>query len=56
MNFLVTFATEHTPFYTNWFDTQNHFNDSLGMVVYDLVNHSYTDDGQNWLPIIEDHL
>jgi hypothetical protein len=56
MKYLVTFAKEHTPFYTNWFDGENHFDNSLGMVVYNLFNHTYTIDGHNWLPIIEDNL
>jgi len=56
MNYLVTFATEHSPFFTNFFDAENHLDDSLGMVVYNLLDHTYTSDGQNWLPIIEDHL
>ena len=47
---------EHKPFLTEWFDSENHFNPEIGMIVYDLVEKKYTSDGKEWHEIEEDHL
>lgn len=44
----------YPPFYTKWFDKENHFVD--GMLVIDLFIGSYTTDGENWHTIQMDHL
>lgn len=44
------------PFYTEWFNPENHFNKEAGMIVFDLLNHIYTTDGKIWNPIPKDHL
>jgi hypothetical protein len=61
MHYLVTFTkldngTEHTPFFTNWFQVENHFDERLGMVVYDLINFVYMDKDMEWKRIETDHL
>lgn len=55
MRYLVI-SNGNDPFYTNWFDAENHFNKEIEMVVFDLVHHIYTADGKIWEPIKEDHL
>lgn len=52
MNYLIT--GNFQPFFTNWFDKENHYRD--GMIVYDLINFKYTEDGDNWIAIPVDHL
>lgn len=42
--------------FTDWFDSENHFNASVGMVVYDLYEELYTIDGVTWHTIERDHL
>lgn len=44
------------PAYTKWFDAENNFNADVNMVVFDLFNHQYTDDGKTWKDISFDHL
>ena len=53
MKYLI-YKPEHEPFYTNWFDAENNF--AEGMVVFDLINNSYTSDGIVWREIESDHL
>lgn len=53
MQYLIT-SKDHEPFITKWFESENHF--TVGMIVYDLINHCYTTDGINWVPIEIDHL
>lgn len=53
--YLITTEVE-PPFLTHWFDAENNFNPSIGMVVYDLHTRMYTTDGWTWLDIQEDHL
>jgi len=55
MRYLIT-TKESQPFLTDWFDSENHFNKEVEMIVYDLVKHQFTIDGVNWLPIEIDHL
>lgn len=52
MHYLIYY--NGTPFYTNWFTVENNYVD--GMVVFDLLNHEYTNDGKEWKEITEDHL
>jgi hypothetical protein len=42
------------PFLTDWFDAQNTYCE--GDTVIDINNHTYTNDGIAWKPIIIDHL
>lgn len=51
--FLILFKNKEA-FYTNYFDVENHFSED--MVVFDLHNHVFMNDGKNWEPIEEDHL
>jgi len=53
--YLITTSIQE-PFYTNYFDAENHFNSELDMVVFDLRNHTYTTNGIIWQEIKEDHL
>jgi len=54
--YLIT-TTDGEPFLTNNYSHDNHikmvfrFNIEAGMVVYDLVNEKYTNDGTQWQPI-----
>lgn len=54
--YLVINKDGHNPFYTDYFDPENHFNPEAGMTVVDLVNHTYTINGIVWLDIPDDHL
>lgn len=53
MRYLVTMKDD-TPFYTEWFDAENNYVE--GMVVYDLDNDKYTEDGTTWQEITYDQL
>ena len=55
MRYLIT-TNNNTPFFTEWFDVENHFNKDVDMAVYDLSENRYTTDGVNWNRIMEDHL
>ena len=55
MRYLVT-AKDHKPFFTSYYTSENCFIPEAGMVVYDLVNRIYTEDGENWQDIDIDHL
>jgi len=56
MRYLITYHNGETPFLTNYFDPENHWNDKLDMVVYDLATNQYMEDGWRWKIIEEDHL
>ena len=56
MRYLVTTKTGDKPFLTNWFDEENNFNISVGMIVYDLAEGLYMEDGEEWQEIEEDSL
>lgn len=56
MNRYLVTTENYTPFFTDWFEAENHFNKDYGMVVYDLSERKYTTDGTNWHPIQIDHL
>jgi hypothetical protein len=53
--YLVT-ADNIEPFYTNWYDYENHYNDEMNMIVYDIHNHLYTLNGLDWIPLEKDNL
>lgn len=55
MRYLIT-TKDTKPFLTHWFQSENNFNIDLDMVVYDLVENKYTDDGETWNDIDIDHL
>jgi hypothetical protein len=55
MRYLITTAGGE-PFLTEWFDAENNFTESVGMVVYDLCTFKYTTDGRTWKDINEDNL
>lgn len=55
MRYLVT-TKNKSPFFTNWFEPENHFNPDVEMVVYDLVELKFTTDGKTWEDIEIDHL
>ena len=55
MRYLIT-TNDQTPYLTDWFDAENHFNAEVGMVVYDLAKGIYTTNGEKWEQIEEDHL
>jgi hypothetical protein len=55
MRYLVT-TNSTSPFLTDWFDAENHFNSEIEMVVYDLSECKFTSDGKTWNRIEIDHL
>lgn len=55
MRYLVT-SNINEPFFTDWFQPENHWRDDCLMVIYDLQDGVYTDDGRNWWPIEKDSL
>ena len=55
MRYLIT-TKFYEPFFTKWFEPENHFNIELGMIVYDLINCLFTTDGYQWDKIEIDHL
>ena len=55
MRYLIT-TRDLPPFYSAYFDAENHFNADAGMVVFDLHNDTYTTDGENWPSINIDRL
>lgn len=55
MRYLIT-SQFFEPFYSQWFEPNNHFNPYVDMVVYDLLEQKYTTDGVTWLEIKKDHL
>ncbi len=53
--YLITTSIK-PPFLTNWFDSENHFNPQINMIVYDLAKCMFTTDGVNWVQLDIDHL
>lgn len=45
MRYLVT-TNCYEPFFTEWFDPENHFNKDAEMVVFDLQEKKYTTNGK----------
>jgi hypothetical protein len=56
MRYLITTKEVNSPFLTDWFDAENHFNPDEEMVVYDLCNNEFTTDGKTWHKLDVDHL
>jgi hypothetical protein len=56
MRYLITTQCAHPPFFTAWFQAENHFREDLGMIVYDFHENLYTKDGKTWEEIEVDHL
>ena len=56
MRYLITTKEVITPFLTDWFEPENHFNPDIEMIAYDLVESKFTTDGKNWHDITIDHL
>lgn len=54
MRYLIT-RPNAKPFLSNWFDSVNHFDADLGMIVFDLASNTYTTNGKEWHDIKEDH-
>jgi len=55
MRYLII-ATGFEPAFTEWFESENHFNAELDMIVIDLAKGLYTKDGESWKEIEHDHL
>lgn len=55
MRYLIT-TKDAMPFLTKWFQAENHFNEGLEMIVYDLFECKYTTDGKTWNDIEVDTL
>ncbi|MBP8994846.1 MAG: hypothetical protein KBG30_13700 [Bacteroidales bacterium] len=55
MRYLIT-TKDAMPFLTKWFQAENHFNEELEMIVYDLFECKYTTDGKTWNDIEVDTL
>ena len=53
MRYLITHP-EHQPFFSQWFEYNNHYIE--GMIIYDLMDKSYSKDGIIWIGIEIDHL
>lgn len=52
MNYLI--LHEGNAFYTNYYDKENNYVE--GMIVFNLLSHTYTLDGDLWRDIDEDSL
>jgi hypothetical protein len=55
MNYLIVTNT-YEPFYTNWFIAENNWIEGCEMVVFNLMNHTYTTNGKDWHKTTQDHL
>ena len=53
--YLIT-GDNFTPFFSDYFNYENHYNSELNMIVYDLQKNIYSIDGVHWLNIESDHL
>jgi len=54
--FLITTLDGEEPFFTDYFNAENHFNPDIGMTIYNLIAGTYTTDGTTWTEIECDHL
>jgi len=54
--YLVTTKNTFMPFLTFTYDKENHWQDNIGMTVYDLFQRKYTENGKQWKNIDVDHL
>ncbi len=55
MRYLVI-TKSNPPFFTEWFEAENHFNKEEEMQVIDLHRYEFTKDGVKWENIPIDHL
>ena len=55
MRYLIT-GVGFTPFFSERFDSENHFNSDLKMIVFDFKEKKYTNDGLTWIFLEFDHL
>lgn len=53
--YLIT-GDNFAPFYSDYFNYENHYNSELNMIIYDLQYDRYSTDGVHWLNIASDHL
>lgn len=56
MRYLITTKEVKSPFLTEFFEPENHFNQDVEMIVYDLLECTFTTDGKTWHDIEIDHL
>jgi hypothetical protein len=56
MRYLITTKEVITPFLTDWFEPENHFNPDIEMIAYDLLQCKFTTDGKVWYDIGVNHL
>ena len=56
MRYLIITKEVASPFLTEWFEPENHFNPDIEMIVYDLVEFKFTTDGKVWRNIKVDQL
>lgn len=56
MTYLITTKEVASPFLTDFFDPENHFNPDVEMIVYDLIQCKFTTDGEVWHDIKVDQL
>lgn len=56
MRYLITTNNTYAPFFTKWFEPEDYFNEDLEMVVFDLEQNKFTNDGETWHDIEVDHL
>ena len=54
MRYLIIYR-DHTAFYADWYDYENHYSDEIICVV-DRANDKIAFDGKTWEDIEEDHL
>lgn len=52
----IIISTCQDPFYTEWFEPENHLKPEHDMVVIDLFNQLFTKDGKEWHVMEEDSL
>lgn len=53
--YLIT-GNNFKPFYSDYFNTETHFNYEINMIVYDLVLNRFTENGKTWECIEIDYL
>ena len=54
MNYLIV-TKDNNPFYTQWYEFENHYSDNI-LVVFDILGWKHTYDGINWVKTTSDHL
>jgi hypothetical protein len=55
MRYLIT-TNQTQPFLTMYFNAENHFQENIKMVVFDLLKRIFTTNGKDWKAIPVDHL